>query len=95
MGRTQKELADTLSHRLGIPVRVGRAFLHGLLDLVAEDLAGTGRVELRGLGTFAVQVRPARETVHPVTRQPVHIPARRSVRYRTSRELKARLNSEG
>ena len=92
MGRTQKQLADQISKEMGLTVRQGREFVQRLLDLVQEDLVQEGRSELRGLGTFAVYTRPPRETTHPVTGQPVSIPERRSVRYRTSKELKASLN---
>lgn len=91
-GRTQKQLADEISKAMGLTVRQGREFVQRLLDLVQDDLVEKGRSELRGLGTFAVFTRPARETTHPVTGEPVHIPARRAVRYRTSKKLKERLN---
>lgn len=73
-------------------IRVGRDFVRRLLELVREDLAATGRSELRGLGTFAVHTRPARKTIHPTSGEPVQIPARQSVRYRASKELKDVLN---
>jgi len=92
MGRTEKTLADAIAKELGLTIVTGRAFLHRLLELVREDLLLTGRSELRGLGTFAVHVRPARKTIHPKTHKPVYIPARKAVRYRASKELKELLN---
>lgn len=94
MGRTQKQLADQISREMNLTIRQGRAFIQRLLDLVQEDLLNEGRSELRGLGTFAAFTRPARETIHPVTGEVVHIPARRGVRYRSSKELKERLNPD-
>jgi nucleoid DNA-binding protein len=49
MGKTEKELADLISKRLGLTIRTGREFLQMLLELVREDLEKTGRSELRGL----------------------------------------------
>jgi nucleoid DNA-binding protein len=92
MGRTEKQLADTLSKELKLTIATGRTFVQRLLELVREDLVQTGRSELRGLGTFAVQVRPARDSYHPKTGKPVHIPACKAVRYRTSKEIKNLLN---
>lgn len=92
MGRTQKQLADEISKTMGLTVRQGREFVQRLLGLIQDDLVQDGRSELRGLGTFAVFTRPPRETIHPVSGEHVHIPQRRSVRYRTSKELKGRLN---
>lgn len=92
MGRTQRVLADTVSKALHLPLETGRAFLQQVLDLVADDLVHTQRVELRGLGTFAVYERPARRTRHPKTGKPIDVPATRAVRYRTSIQLLRRLN---
>lgn len=92
MGRTQKQLADQISKEMKITIREGRHFVQRFLELVQEDLVTVGRSELRGLGTFAAYTRPPRQTTHPVTGEPVQIRERRSVRYRTSKELKEQLN---
>ena len=92
MGKTEKELADAISRKLKLSVRTGREYLRLLLTMVREDLRETGRSELRGLGTFAVHQRPARDTFHPKTGEPVHIPARKAIRYRASKELKDLIN---
>lgn len=92
MGRTQKVLADTVSDELGLSVRTGRRFLKRILEEVAHDLDYTGRIELRGLGTFAVYDRPARRTRHPKTGEPILVPATKAVRYRTSARLLRQLN---
>jgi DNA-binding protein HU-beta len=92
VGRTQRVLADTLSDELGLPRATGRRFLERLLEMVADDLVYTGRIELRGLGTFAAYDRPARQVPHPRTGEPVQVPATRAVRYRTSASLLRRLN---
>ena len=92
MGKTEKELADAISRKLKLSVRTGREDLRLLLSMVREDLQETGRSELRGLGTFAVHQRPARDTFHPKTGEPVHIPERKAIRYRASKELKDLIN---
>ena len=92
MGRTEKQLADAVSAEVHISVRAGRDFLRRLLELVADDLVDTGRLELRGLGTFAVSDRKARRGKHPKTGKPIRIKASRFVRYRTSVRIRRRLN---
>ncbi len=92
MGKTEKELADAISRKLKLSVRTRREYLRLLLTMVREDLRETGRSELRGLGTFAVHQRPARDTFHPKTGEPVHIPERKAIRYRASKELKDMIN---
>ena len=92
MGKTEKELADAISRKLKLKRTTGRKYLQLLLSMVRDDLRETGRSELRGLGTFAVHSRPARDTFHPKTGEPVHIPEHRAIRYRASKELKEQIN---
>ncbi|MEI2652865.1 MAG: HU family DNA-binding protein [Microthrixaceae bacterium] len=91
MGRNQRQLADQISRELRIPVRKGQRFLQRLLELVADDLVETRRVELRGLGTFAVHHRPEKTTIHPKTHKPIKISASDTVEYRSSAALRRRL----
>jgi nucleoid DNA-binding protein len=93
MGKTEKQLADLISKQLNLKIRTGREFVQLLLEKVREDLKETGRSELRGLGIFAVHTRPARDTTHPKTGQPVHIKERKAIRYRASKELKELINA--
>jgi integration host factor subunit beta len=92
MGRHLRIMADTASAKLEIPLRTGREFLALLLEMIEHDVVYTGRLEIRGLGTFAVHRRPPRKVKHPKTGKPILIPARQAVRYRASKKLKERLN---
>jgi nucleoid DNA-binding protein len=92
MGRTQKVLADTVSRELDLPERTGRLFLRRILDLVADDLVYTGRVELRGLGILVVTNAPARKAVHPSTGKPITIPKKKVLKFRSSLAIRKRLN---
>lgn len=94
MGRNQHVLADTISAELEIPLRKGRKFLQRLLDLVADDLVYTARSELRGLGTFQAHIRPGRIIKHPKTGEPIQVPPKKTIRFRTSRALLQRLNQK-
>jgi nucleoid DNA-binding protein len=93
MGKTEKQLADLISKKLQLSIRTGREFVRRLLELVREDLQKTGWSELRGLGTFAVHLRPGRDTIHPTTKKPVHIPDRKAIRFRASKDVKDMIQS--
>ena len=95
MTLTQKDIAEVLDKEFKLSVRQSQALVSRVLQLIREQLvsADDARCELRGLGIFATFVRPARDTFHPVTGEPVHIPERRGVRYRCSKELKDALNA--
>ncbi|MBV6418464.1 MAG: Integration host factor subunit beta [Steroidobacteraceae bacterium] len=94
-GYTQQDLADALATEFHLSGRTSRLYVQRLLDLVADGLVEKGRLELRGLGIFAVHVRPSRQTTHPGTGKPITIPEKRAVRYRSSAALRRRLNPPG
>lgn len=77
-----------------MPVRLGRMFFQQIVQQFSAELVRQGRMEMAGLGTFAVQVRPKHTTVHPTTGQQVTVPTRRTVRYRSARSLRRKLNAK-
>lgn len=82
MGRTKRELARELSQELDISETKALRLIQRLLRKLTEDLARTGRVELRGFGSFKTVKRPAQTLRSPKTGQPVHVPEYRSVMFR-------------
>jgi len=92
MARTEKELAAAISQDIHISERAGREFIQKLLAAIVDDLVSTGRVELRGLGTFALSERKARTARHPGTGKVIRIPKTRFVRFRASVDVRKRLN---
>ena len=61
-------------------------------DVLVDDLVKEHRIEIPALGVFGVHVRQKHTTVHPKTGQPIVIPKKKAVRYRSARELRRRLN---
>jgi nucleoid DNA-binding protein len=92
MPRTQKQIIDAVGKELKLSVRVGRRFYERLIAEFTKELIKQGRVEMAGLGVFGVNLRPEHQTTHPKTGQKITIPAKKAVRYRSSRDLRRRLN---
>lgn len=92
MGRTQRVIADTVAQELNIPLRLGRRFLQRVIDIIADDIVYTGKVEIRGLGVFAITKRPAHKTKIPGTDNPVTIPEKKIAEFRASAAIRRRLN---
>lgn len=90
--RTQKQIIDAISKELKIPIRTGRSFYNRLIYEFTEQLIKEKRVEMAGLGVFGINVRPEHQTVHPTSGKPITIEEKKAVRYRSSRELRRRLN---
>lgn len=66
----------------------------GALRVIKETLAKGEEVTLRGFGTLSVVKRDERNAVHFKTKEPIVVPAHRSVKFRISKELKELLNNE-
>ena len=64
-------------------------------DLAAvARLVGGDKVELRGFGSFKVKTRRARLARNPRTGAAVNVPAKRVPYFKSSNELKGRLNNK-
>jgi nucleoid DNA-binding protein len=71
----------------GLTVKMAAAALEAMLDSISQCLAEGGSVRLARFGTFLLRPRPARQTYHPRTKAPVHIPAAQVPYFAPSPEL--------
>lgn len=66
------------------------------LDTILDEIAGTlsqgHRVELRGFGSFFTKVRVARTGRNPRTGESVHVPPKRHMHFRASKQILKQLN---
>lgn len=65
----------------------------GVIRIIKETLAKGEEITLRGFGTLSVVQREERNAVHFKTKEPIVVPAHRSVKFRISKELKEQLNN--
>ena len=65
-----------------------------MLDHMAACLAGGGRIEIRGFGSFSLRFRPARVGRNPRTGTPVSLPARYAVYFKPGQRLRERVDRE-
>ncbi|MEO5972040.1 MAG: integration host factor subunit beta [Sphingomicrobium sp.] len=63
-----------------------------LFDSVTEQLAGGGRVEMRGFGAFSTRQRDARVGRNPRTGAAVEVDAKRVPYFKPGKEMRERLN---
>ena len=59
-----------------------------MLEHLAEHLAGGGRIEIRGFGSFSLRPRRARLARNPRTGAPVSTPAGHAVHFRPGKALR-------
>ena len=63
-----------------------------MLEHMTECLAGGGRIEIRGFGSFTLRFRRARVGRNPRTGTPVSLPARYVPSFKPGQKLRDRAN---
>lgn len=63
-------------------------------DEIAQRLAESGRVEIRGFGMFSTVERPARPSRDPRNGDAIWVPSKRVPRFKPSKAIIQRLNSD-
>ncbi|MDP4669088.1 MAG: integration host factor subunit beta [Burkholderiaceae bacterium] len=63
-----------------------------LLDAMMRSLIRGDRIEIRGFGTFSVNVRPPRVGRNPKSGQEVAVPAKRVPHFKPGKDLRLRVN---
>lgn len=90
---TKSELVAAVANRLPYLTRKdAEIIVDTIFDSMIETLAQGSRIEIRGFGSFAVKLRPAREGRNPRTGETVRIPAKRSPHFKIGKELYGRIN---
>ena len=90
MSLTKREIAKEVASRIGSTQTDAAAAVQAILDIMAQELANGGHIELRGFGVFEIKTRKASVGRNP--RKPentVKIPARKIVKFRAGKELAA------
>ena len=63
-----------------------------LLDAMMRSLIRGDRIDIRGFGTFSVNVRPPRVGRNPKSGQEVAVPAKRVPHFKPGKDLRLRVN---
>ncbi|WP_353482492.1 HU family DNA-binding protein [Haliscomenobacter sp.] len=66
--------------------------LNAVLDSIAAELKGDGKVTLIGFGTFSVSKRDARSGRNPQTGETITIEAKKVVKFKPGKELSDSVN---
>lgn len=90
---TKHELVDRIARIHQVQSATTRKVIQAFLDEVINELAKGNRLEFRDFGVFATKTRAAREAQNPKTLEKVHVPAKRSVKFKMGRLMKQKLNT--
>ena len=91
---TKKELIDTIADATGEKRVVVKKVVQSFLDNIIVELGKGNRLEFRDFGVFEIKQRRPRKAQNPKTLEPVHVPAKRTVKFKVGRLMKQTLTEE-
>ena len=89
--KTKKELVDRVADLTGNKRVMVKKVIQTFLDQIIDELGNGNRLEFRDFGVFETKQRAARIAQNPKTLERVHVPPKRSVKFKTGRLMKIRL----
>jgi nucleoid DNA-binding protein len=88
----KSDLVQEVARVSGLARQVSETVVTAVFQRIIEALMKSERVELRGLGTFAIRQRRARAGRNPKTGASVNVPAQKVPIFKMGKELQAILN---
>ena len=89
---SKKDLVDRIAKRTGTRRGTVKAVVQHFLDEITEELALNNRLEFRDFGVFEPRTRQPRTAQNPKTLERVHVPAKRTVKFKMGRMMSKKLN---
>ena len=86
------ELVAAIAAKAGLEKAEAIKALKAFEEVVTEELANGGKVQLVGFGTFEVAERAAREGRNPKTKEVMPIPASKAPKFKAGKALKDAVN---
>ncbi len=87
------ELVAAVAEQAGLSKKDAEASVKAFTDVVSEELAKGGKVQLVGFGTFEVAERAAREGRNPKTGEAMKIDACKTPKFKAGKAFKDMVNA--
>ncbi len=91
---TKQELVDRITERTQAKRALVKATVQDFLGEIISELAKGNRLEFRDFGVFKSRDRAPRMAQNPKTLEQVHVPAKRTVKFKMGRLMKQKLNGQ-
>ncbi len=88
---TKKELIDRIAERTQAKRVLVKRIVQTFLDAIIKELCNGNRLEFRDFGVFETKTRAARVAQNPKTLERVKVPAKRTVKFKVGRLMRANL----
>jgi DNA-binding protein HU-beta len=89
----KSELVAAMAAKAEMSKKDTEKVLKAFEEVVTEELASNGKVQLVGFGTFDVAERAEREGRNPQTGEVMNIPASKAPRFKAGKALKDAVNA--
>lgn len=84
----KSELLNRIATKLDMKRKDVERVVDEFIATLAEGLRKENKVNVAGLGIFSVRDRKARMARNPKTGETVHVPAKKVVKFRVSKDMK-------
>lgn len=91
---TKKDLIDRIADQTNTKRVMVKKIVQSFLDEIVSELGKGNRLEFRDFGVFECKIRAARTAQNPKTLERVHVPEKRTVKFKIGRLMKNRMVSE-
>jgi DNA-binding protein HU-beta len=81
------ELIAVVAENAGLSKVDTKKAVEAFVDTVSSELKKGEKVALLGFGTFSVSEKAARSGINPKTKEPITIPAHKTVKFKAGAEL--------
>ena len=85
---TKADLINLIAEKGEYSKKDAEKALSTVIDSITDVLASGDKITLVGFGTFEVRDRAAKEAINPLTKEPVHVPAKKVPAFKAGRALK-------
>ncbi len=91
---TKKDLIDRIAEQTGQKRTAVKLTIQSFLDNVIQELSDGNRLEFRDFGVFEIKNRAPRMAQNPKTLERVPVPAKKTVKFKVGRMMKAALEDK-
>ena len=86
------ELVNAMTTVTGVSKKDVEKVLNSFINVVSNEMANKGKVQLVGFGTFETRQRAARKGLNPQTKEEIKIPACTAPAFKAGKALKDKVN---
>lgn len=86
------QLLDAVAEAAGLTKVESGKVVSVVFDVITRVLSEGDKVQITDFGTFSVSIRKARKGMSPATREEIHIPECKIVKFKASKKLKEDVN---